>query len=606
MSGFISGLDANGTLTGDELLEISQLSTTVTYTATTLSAAATDNSFNDSASQFVAEGFAVGDRVQVAGFTGNVANNIIGGTITALTTAKMTIGGTDGDVIVDDAAGESVTITKWTTRRASAQDLADLGTGGGSGGSPFRGARVRLTADDTAQNITTETAVSFDVADFDTDSFFSAGAPTRLTIPAGVSKVSLVGQAYITSSTNDTVISVSIFHHNSGGTLLRFFSQRFIECGVAQRMLNVASGPIAVSVGDYFVLMVQQETDTSVTIEGDDTGQTYLSLMVLDASSSVGSTFRGALVYQASSQTGANYFTGAPVAIPFDAESYDTDLIHDNVTNNTRLTVPAGVTKVRLSGCASISNSTSGNFHELTIYKNGSLTYNGSPANRAEVTVTGHGLQIVTPVLDVTAGDYFELKLSSETDTSIDLNSPRTWFAMEIVAGAGGVQSIPILAGAMTPRTTNGASLGSQETTTNKIMLPSLAYDASTIEYAQFLFPMPKSWNEGSVTAQFIWTGASGSGDVIWGIQAVAISDGDALDAAFGTAQEVTDSLTTALDNHTSSFTSAVTIGGTPAEGDTVCFQVYRKASDGGDTLAVDALLLGIRLNITTNAGDDS
>jgi hypothetical protein len=36
----------------------------------------------------------------------------------------MTIGGSDGDVIVDDAAGESVTITKWVTRRASAQEVA--------------------------------------------------------------------------------------------------------------------------------------------------------------------------------------------------------------------------------------------------------------------------------------------------------------------------------------------------------------------------------------------------------------------------------------------------------------------------------------------------
>src|SRR3546814_772360 len=36
----------------------------------------------------------------------------------------MTIGGTDGDVIVNDAAGESVTITKWTSRRVLASDLA--------------------------------------------------------------------------------------------------------------------------------------------------------------------------------------------------------------------------------------------------------------------------------------------------------------------------------------------------------------------------------------------------------------------------------------------------------------------------------------------------
>jgi phage-related tail fiber protein len=38
----------------------------------------------------------------------------------------MTIGGADGDVIVDDAAGETVTISKWITRRTTAQEIADL------------------------------------------------------------------------------------------------------------------------------------------------------------------------------------------------------------------------------------------------------------------------------------------------------------------------------------------------------------------------------------------------------------------------------------------------------------------------------------------------
>lgn len=119
MSGYITALAIADTLTGDELVEVSQLSSTVTMTAATISALASDNSYNDSGSGFVAAGFAVGDRVKVTGFTGNVANNIFVGQITALTTGKMTIGGTDGDVIVDDAAGESVTITKWTTKRTT-------------------------------------------------------------------------------------------------------------------------------------------------------------------------------------------------------------------------------------------------------------------------------------------------------------------------------------------------------------------------------------------------------------------------------------------------------------------------------------------------------
>lgn len=118
-------------LDGGELVEISQLSPTVTITGTTISAQASDNSFNDSGAGFVTAGFAIADRVNVAGFTGNVANNLLAGVVTALTAGKMTIGGTDGDVIVDDAAGESVTITKWTSRRATAQDIADLGGGGG-------------------------------------------------------------------------------------------------------------------------------------------------------------------------------------------------------------------------------------------------------------------------------------------------------------------------------------------------------------------------------------------------------------------------------------------------------------------------------------------
>lgn len=42
---------------------------------------------------------------------------------------KRVIGGTDGDVIVDDAAGEEVTISKWVTRRSSLQDMADLAAG---------------------------------------------------------------------------------------------------------------------------------------------------------------------------------------------------------------------------------------------------------------------------------------------------------------------------------------------------------------------------------------------------------------------------------------------------------------------------------------------
>jgi hypothetical protein len=167
---------------------------------------------------------------------------------------------------------------------------------------------------------------------------------------------------------------------------------------------------------------------------------------------------------------------------------------------------------------------------------------------------------------------------------------------------ANRVVSLFIPAGAMRSRTTSGPAAGSAETTTNKINYVTYDFDTSATEYVQFFNAMPKSWNEGTITAQFIWAHASGSGTVTWGIQGVSLSDGDVLDTAFGTAQTVTDTSTGAGDIMVSAATGAVTLAGSPAAEDVVVFQIYRN----GGSLAVDAKLIGIRLNFTVNAQDDS
>jgi hypothetical protein len=123
MSKFITNLSASTALTGAELLETAQLSLTVRISAATISAAAADNSYNDSANGFVAAGFAVGDRVNVVGFVASVVNNILVGTVTAVAAGKLTIGGTDGDVIVDNVAGDTVVISKWLSARATADGV---------------------------------------------------------------------------------------------------------------------------------------------------------------------------------------------------------------------------------------------------------------------------------------------------------------------------------------------------------------------------------------------------------------------------------------------------------------------------------------------------
>jgi hypothetical protein len=194
----VTQLAAAASLVGTEVLPLSQLSTTVTITATTISAQASDNSFNDSGAGFLAAGFEEDDTVFVSGFTGNTANNIFSATITVLTAGKMTIGGTDGDVIVDDAAGESVTITKWVSRRVAKSTLVPVGT------KTLFTWRPAMVGEPPATNFATlDTRNNHALADFDDttdESYYLFGRiPLGKDLSSGI-KMSLLCQA--TSDTN--------------------------------------------------------------------------------------------------------------------------------------------------------------------------------------------------------------------------------------------------------------------------------------------------------------------------------------------------------------------------------------------------------------------
>lgn len=172
-----------------------------------------------------------------------------------------------------------------------------------------------------------------------------------------------------------------------------------------------------------------------------------------------------------------------------------------------------------------------------------------------------------------------------------------TWAA----TSAGGSTNLWISASQWIPRTTTGVGVDSTQTTTNLQNFDQLLFDSGTDEFAQALVVMPTNYNAGQVTARFYWTATTGTGAVVWGLQGLAYSDDDALDTATGTAQTVTDTLLAANDMMISGATSAITIGGTPGANKAVQFQIYRDADAGGDTLAVDARLLGVEISYTSS-----
>jgi len=172
---------------------------------------------------------------------------------------------------------------------------------------------------------------------------------------------------------------------------------------------------------------------------------------------------------------------------------------------------------------------------------------------------------------------------------------------------AAGRETIYIPARGMDPRTTNGAAAGTAEMTTNKNMFSTLDFDAATQEFAQFEIHMPKSWNLGTITFEPNWSHPSTTTNfgVVWALQAVALSNDDAGDVAFGTEQTSTDTGGTTNDRYIGPESAAITVGGTPAAGDIVQFQIKRNVADGSDNMAVDARLHGIRVFFTTNASTD-
>jgi len=226
----------------------------------------------------------------------------------------------------------------------------------------------------------------------------------------------------------------------------------------------------------------------------------------------------------------------------------------------------------------------------------------GSDTARA---ITPANLQAVTGT--ETRKGVLELATTAEADTGTD--TARAVTAAGVKSACTGTYDIWIPAAAMRPRVSNGcAAMQDVETTAGRADLQVLDFDPSSDEFAQFSIAMPKSWDEGTISASFYWTNMNAVTDsAVWTLEGVAIADSDTIPASFGTAQEIADAFGgAAKDLAISAATPAVTIGGSPAAGELCFFQISRYATDVADDLATDARLIGIKMIYTTDAITDA
>ena len=169
-----------------------------------------------------------------------------------------------------------------------------------------------------------------------------------------------------------------------------------------------ASNPISANIVDAkgdIIAATAADTVSRLAVGANDTvltadSSTATGLKWATPSSSV--TFVGCSLYKNANQTINN---ATNTAISFQVESYDTDAFHDNSTNNTRITIPAGKAgKYLVTG--SIAWSTGANERIAMIYKNGVLVnymHQMYPDN------AGGYYAPFNYVINLAVGDYIEL-----------------------------------------------------------------------------------------------------------------------------------------------------------------------------------------------------
>jgi hypothetical protein len=317
-----------------------------------------------------------------------------------------------------------------TNVKATAPDFNVSGGGGAAGafGPASRGALVGRTTTQSIANVT-DTAVQFDQEQYDTDAIHdSATNNSRLTVPAGVTKVRLA--ANVEWDNLGAEAFRQMWLHKNGALFPG--SAKHINKESTQGWMNVATGAVEVTAGDYFELIVRQSSGSSINIVNSD--NTWFSLEIVER------TPPRALIKLLADQPVPE---NAPTVLMWDAASYDPQALF-TLTSPTKLVVPANAAKARLSAAVRWEPNATG-YRRLRLLKHGSPHFDGN-AGDSRAAASGVATEVVvqTPVLDVSPGDAFEVEVTHGASQSGGINveamsdagSPAaaaTWFALEIV-----------------------------------------------------------------------------------------------------------------------------------------------------------------------------
>lgn len=174
---------------------------------------------------------------------------------------------------------------------------------------------------------------------------------------------------------------------------------------------------------------------------------------------------------------------------------------------------------------------------------------------------------------------------------------------------AKGWHTISIPGDVLRAALTAGAQYVVAEFGSDKVLDGGFAFDGAVGEFAWLKVRMPKS---ADIAAGFYFSVSwrHGSGATAWGVafglQALAVGSGEAIDGGLGTEQVVTGVGGTANVLYHTAFSAAPAVpAGGPATSDMVYLRLGRKPAHAADTLTIDAVVSGLTLLYRVTGAND-
>lgn len=225
---------------------------------------------------------------------------------------------------------------------------------------------------------------------------------------------SVAGSSNVTLSRSEALNAFFIFT----GTLTGSIEVRWPASGGAARNLRVYNSTtgaftLTLTVAGGSGVAITQGEIRDFVIDGTTVRPTNVTAGTYTQS---GSQAVWARVFHNANQSIA---TGTPTALAFNSERADTDTIHDNATNNSRLTATTAGLYLIVGNVEWAANATG--YREIYIQIGGATRI----ADSVVLAVSGGVVtrQTLSTIYSLTAGQYVELIANHAAGTSINVNS---------------------------------------------------------------------------------------------------------------------------------------------------------------------------------------